>query len=96
VISLMCSFKMESGRSLISRMLNELQHLAKTAGHWQPSYGITGETILEIYGLWWGNFAKEPLSREDIPLLRILEPDFLFREQVFYRVSAESAPATRP
>lgn len=56
----------------------------------------TGETMLEIYGLWWGNFAKQPLSREDIPLLRILEPDFLFREQVFYRVSTESAPAMRP
>ena len=48
----------------------------------------TGETAIEIYGLWWGNFAKAPLSREDIPLLRILESDFLFREQVFYRVSA--------
>ena len=50
----------------------------------------TGETKLEIYGLWWGNFREEPLSREDIPLLRILEPDFLFREQVLYRVFAES------
>jgi len=54
----------------------------------------TGETTIEIYGLWWGNFAKEPLSYEDIPLFRILEPDFLFREQVFYRVSAESVPLT--
>ena len=55
----------------------------------------TGESSIEIYGLWWGNFDKEPLSREDIPLLRILEPDFLFREQVFYRVLAENLPATR-
>ena len=50
----------------------------------------TGETTFEIYGLWWGNFGKEPLSREDIPLLRIPEPDFLFKEQVFNKVSAES------
>ena len=55
----------------------------------------TGETTLEIYGLWWGDFAKQP-SREDISLLRILEPDFLFRERVFYTVSGESAPAMRP
>ena len=47
----------------------------------------TGEETIELYGLWWGNFAKEPLASEQIPLLRILEPDFLFREQVFYRVS---------
>jgi hypothetical protein len=52
----------------------------------------TGEKTIELYGLWWGNFAKEPLAYEDIPFLRILEPDFLFREQVFYRISAESVP----
>jgi len=52
----------------------------------------TGEKTIELYGLWWGNFAREPLAFEDIPFMRILEPDFLFREQVFYRVSAESVP----
>lgn len=52
----------------------------------------TGEKEIELYGLWWGNFAKEPAAYEDIPLLRILEPDFLFREQVFYRVFTENAP----
>jgi hypothetical protein len=55
----------------------------------------TGETTIEIYGVWWGNFAKEPLSCEDIPLLRIFEPDFLFQGQVFYRVFAESVALTR-
>ena len=55
----------------------------------------TGETAIEIYGLWWGNFKKQPLSCEEIPLVRILEPDFLFREQVFYRVSMQSVPATQ-
>src|SRR5215467_13877156 len=47
----------------------------------------TGENRIELYGLWWGNFAKEPLAYEEIAFLRILEPNFLFREQVFYRVS---------
>jgi len=46
----------------------------------------TGENSIELYGLWWGNFAIDPLAHEEIPLLRILEPEFLFREQVFYRV----------
>jgi hypothetical protein len=50
----------------------------------------TGDKTIELYGLWWGNFAKGPLAFEEIPLLRILEADFLFREQVFYRVFAES------
>ena len=39
----------------------------------------TGEETVELYGLWWGNFAREPLANEQIPLLRILEPDFHFR-----------------
>jgi hypothetical protein len=52
----------------------------------------TGEKTIELYGLWWGNFAKEPMAYEGIPFLRILERDFLFREQVFYRVTAESVP----
>jgi len=53
----------------------------------------TGEKRIELYGLWWGNFAKKPLAYEDIPFLRILESDSLFKEQVFYRVFTESSPA---
>jgi hypothetical protein len=53
----------------------------------------TADETIELYGLWWGDFAKEPLAYEDIPFLRILEPDFLFRERVLYRVSAKSIPA---
>jgi|SRR5579863_8817171 len=53
----------------------------------------TGEKTIELYGLWWGNFAKQPMAYEEIPFLRILEPDFLFREQVFYKVSADNVPA---
>ena len=52
----------------------------------------TGEKTIELYGLWWGNFAKEPLAYQDIPFQRMPEPAFLFREQVFYRVSADSVP----
>ena len=51
------------------------------------------EQAIEIYGLWWGNFAKAPLAYESIPFLRILGSDFLFREQVFYRVFTESSAA---
>jgi hypothetical protein len=54
--------------------------------------GNTGENTIELYGLWWGNFAKDPLTYEDIPFHRILEPAFLFREQVSYRVAAKSVP----
>jgi hypothetical protein len=39
--------------------------------------------------------GPEPLAYEDIPFLSILEPDFLFREQVFYRVSREIGGAGR-
>lgn len=54
----------------------------------------TGEKQLELYGIWWGNFAKKPLAYEEIPFLRILEPSFFFREQVFYKVSAEERPTS--
>jgi hypothetical protein len=57
-----------------------------------PLSGNTGEKTIELYGLWWGNFAKDPLTYEDIPFHRILEPAFLFREQVSYRVAAKSVP----
>ena len=45
-----------------------------------------GEDTYELYGFWAGNGAKAPLAVEDIPLQRIVEPDFRFCEQVFYRI----------
>jgi hypothetical protein len=44
-----------------------------------------GETV-ELYGVWDGDFAKMPRAKEDVPLERLLESDFRFKEQGFYRV----------
>jgi len=49
----------------------------------------TGEKIIELYGIWDGDFAKPPQIRQDIPLARLLDADFYFKEQGFYRVSME-------
>lgn len=41
---------------------------------------------VELYGVWAGDYAKEPQSREKIPLKRILDSDFRFKERGFYEV----------
>jgi len=46
----------------------------------------SGESMIELYGLWDGDFSETPKAREEIPLSRILDPDFLFKEQGFYTV----------
>jgi len=48
--------------------------------------GSSGESMIELYGLWDGDFSETPKAREEIPLSRILDPDFLFKEQGFYTV----------
>jgi hypothetical protein len=50
----------------------------------------SGEKIVELYGIWRSNDgdpAKPANVREEIPLARILEPDFRFKERGFYRVN---------
>jgi hypothetical protein len=49
---------------------------------------------VELYGFWIGDIetSKPPQAFENIPLNRILESDFLFKEQVLYRVQIESGP----
>ena len=49
----------------------------------------TDEKMIELYGIWDGDFAKLPQAREDIPLTRLLDADFYFKEQGFYKVSIE-------
>jgi hypothetical protein len=49
----------------------------------------TGEKMIELYGIWDGDFAKPPQAREDIPLKCLLDGDFSFKEQGFYRVDIE-------
>jgi hypothetical protein len=46
----------------------------------------TGEVVVELYGVWEGDFAKEPRIREDILLTSILADEFYFKERGFYRV----------
>jgi hypothetical protein len=46
----------------------------------------SGEKVIELYGVWDGDFTKSPQATEEIPLERILETDFRFKERGFYRV----------
>jgi hypothetical protein len=47
----------------------------------------SGEKTVDLYGIWDGEFEKPVNIREEIPLTRILEPDFRFKERGFYTVS---------
>jgi len=46
----------------------------------------TGDTTVELYGIWDGDFAEAPEVHETIPLDAILNPKFLFKERGFYKV----------
>ena len=46
----------------------------------------SGETSIELYGMWDGDYSENPKARETISLNRILDPDFFFKEQGFYTV----------
>lgn len=53
----------------------------------------SGNKTVELYGFWIGgedDSKKSPQASENISLDRVLESDFRFREQVFYRVRTES------
>jgi len=53
----------------------------------------SGNKTVELYGFWIGgkdDFKKSPQAIENIFLVRILESDFRFKEQVLYRVHLES------
>lgn len=52
-----------------------------------------GEKTVELYGIWDRDFAEAPKTRDDVSLQRILDSDFHFKEQGFYRVSMESKPS---
>ena len=47
----------------------------------------SGERVVELYGIWDGDFAKPPQAVEEISLDRVLDTDFRFKEQGFYRVT---------
>jgi hypothetical protein len=46
----------------------------------------TGEQTVELYGVWYGDFAIPPVVREEISVTAILDPFFRFKEQAFYVV----------
>lgn len=50
----------------------------------------SGESIVELYGVWSGDESVPPRAVEEIPLTAVLKPEFHFREQVFYRVTIEN------
>jgi hypothetical protein len=46
----------------------------------------TGEEMVELYGVWDGDFEVAPKVREEISLQALTQPDFRFKEQGFYCV----------
>ena len=52
----------------------------------------SGDKTVELYGVWDGDFAKTPRALEEISLQRILDSDFRFKEQGFYRVTVKDGP----
>jgi hypothetical protein len=54
-----------------------------------------GESTIELYGVWDGNFAAVPAVREEISAQNILERGFRFKEQGFYVVSLNEPDSTK-
>jgi hypothetical protein len=46
----------------------------------------TGDSIVELYGIWDGDFAEAPKAFETIPVEAILNEGFRFKERGFYKV----------
>jgi hypothetical protein len=64
------------------------RRLARNQGRhaFEPDPGENPSRTIELYGLWDGDFSETPKARKTIPLGRILDPDFLFKERGFYMV----------
>jgi len=45
---------------------------------------------VELYGIWDGDFMEAPKAREEVPMGRLLESDFRFKEQGFYKVKLQT------
>jgi hypothetical protein len=53
----------------------------------------SGEPMVELYGIWLTDgedFLRAVNFREEIPLTRILEPTFRFKERGFYQVTTST------
>ncbi len=49
----------------------------------------SGEKMVEVYGVWDGDFTEAPEVRESISLSSILDPHFRFKEKGFYTVQVD-------
>jgi hypothetical protein len=54
----------------------------------------SGDKTVELYGVWDGDFAKTPRALEEISLDGILDSNFRFKEQCFYRVRVKDDSTT--
>lgn len=52
---------------------------------------MTGETTVELYGVWDGDFSEVPKAKETISLEQILDGNFYFKEQGFYTVDVSGS-----
>jgi hypothetical protein len=48
--------------------------------------GSLGEEMVELYGLWSGDFALPPASREELSIEALLDSSFCLKERGFYTV----------
>ena len=55
----------------------------------------SGDEMVELYGVWDGDFANTPQTHEDISVDKLLSQNFRFKEQGFYRVHLEGLPSSR-
>jgi hypothetical protein len=46
----------------------------------------TGDSTVELYGVWDGDFAETPKAHENISLEAILQSGFRFKERAFYKI----------
>ena len=46
-----------------------------------------GEPEIELYGVWDGDFQEAPKIIEEISVQSLLDPDFFFKEQGFYKLT---------
>lgn len=50
----------------------------------------TGEGIVELYGVWEGDFSEVPSAQESITVEEILNPNFLFQERGFTKLQSST------
>jgi hypothetical protein len=47
------------------------------------------DAVIELYGVWDGDFAEPPQARENISIASLLQPEFRFKERGLYKVALE-------